>query len=156
MCVCISCCFFSSRRRHTRLQGDWSSDVCSSDLSSIGIAVFPAGGTSVETLLANADAAMYCAKQRGRNNIQCYASGMNSVTQEKVTLESDLHEALALRQLELHYQPKVDTATGGIHGVEALVRWRHPQRGLILPGEFIPLAEACGLIDSIEIGRAHV
>ena len=117
--------------------------------SSIGIAMFPADGTSVETLLANADAAMYCAKQRGRNNLQCYAAGMNSVTQEKVKLESDLHEALALRQFELHYQPKVDTATGGIHGVEALLRWRHPQRGLIPPGEFIPLAEACGLIDSI-------
>ena len=117
--------------------------------SSIGIAMFPADGTSVETLLANADAAMYCAKQRGRNNLQCYAAGMNSVTQEKVKLESDLHEALALQQFELHYQPKVDTATGGIHGVEALLRWQHPQRGLIPPGEFIPLAEACGLIDSI-------
>jgi EAL domain-containing protein (putative c-di-GMP-specific phosphodiesterase class I) len=92
---------------------------------------------------------MYCAKQRGRNNIQCYASGMNSVTQDKVKLESDLHEALALRQFELYYQPKVDTATGAIHGAEALIRWRHPQRGLVAPGEFIPLAEACGLIDSI-------
>src|SRR5882724_5164888 len=117
--------------------------------SSIGIAVYPADGKNVETLIANADAAMYCAKQRGRNNIQCYAAGMNSVTQDKVKLESDLHEALALRQFELHYQPKVDTATGGIHGVEALVRWRHPQRGVVPPGEFIPLAEACGLIDSI-------
>ncbi len=117
--------------------------------SSIGIAVFPADGNTFETLIANADAAMYCAKQRGRNNIQSYAPGMNSVTQEKVKLESDLHEALALRQFELHYQPKVDTATGGIHGVEALVRWRHPQRGVVPPGEFIPLAEACGLIDSI-------
>ena len=117
--------------------------------SSIGIAVFPTDANSVETLLANADAAMYCAKQRGRNNIQCYASGMNSVTQDKVKLESDLHEALALGQFELHYQPKVDTATGGIHGDEALVRWRQPQRELIPPGEFIPMAEACGLIDSI-------
>src|SRR5436190_23809035 len=79
--------------------------------SSIGIAVFPTDANSVETLLANADAAMYCAKQRGRNNIQCYASGMNSVTQDKDKLESDLHEALALRQFELHSQPKVDTAT---------------------------------------------
>ena len=123
--------------------------------SSIGIAVFPADGNTFETLIANADAAMYCAKQRGRNNIQSYAPGMNSVTQEKVKLESDLHEALALRQFELHYQPKVDTATGGIHGVEALVRWRHPQRGLVPPGEFIPLAEACGLIDSIGAWVVH-
>jgi EAL domain-containing protein (putative c-di-GMP-specific phosphodiesterase class I) len=74
---------------------------------------------------------------------------MNAVTQDKVKLESDLHEALRLRQFELHYQPKVDTSSGTIHGAEALVRWRHPQRGLVPPGEFIPLAEACGLIDSI-------
>ena len=117
--------------------------------ASVGIALFPTDGTSVETLIANADAAMYCAKQRGRNNIQCYASGMNSVTQDKVKLESDLHQALALGQFELHYQPKLDTSTGVIHGAEALIRWRHPERGLVLPGEFIPLAEACGLIDSI-------
>jgi diguanylate cyclase (GGDEF)-like protein len=125
------------------------SDVDIHTSASIGIAMFPADGKSVETLIANADAAMYCAKQRGRNNIQCYASGMNAVTQDKVKLESDLHEALRLRQFELHYQPKVDTNSGSIHGAEALVRWRHPQRGLVPPGEFIPLAEACGLIDSI-------
>ncbi|TLY97152.1 MAG: EAL domain-containing protein [Gammaproteobacteria bacterium] len=117
--------------------------------ASIGIAMFPADGKSAEALIANADAAMYCAKQRGRNNIQCYAEGMNSATQERVKLESDLHQALSLKQLELHYQPKVDTKTGLIHGVEALVRWRHPQRGLVPPGEFIPLAESCGLIDGI-------
>jgi diguanylate cyclase len=117
--------------------------------ASIGVAMFPADGKNVETLIANADAAMYCAKQRGRNNIQCYAAGMNAVTQEKVKLESDLHQALALGQFELHYQPKVDLPTGQVHGAEALVRWRHPQRGLVPPGEFIPLAEACGLIDKI-------
>ena len=117
--------------------------------ASIGIALFPDDGKSVEALIANADAAMYCAKQRGRNNIQHYAPGMNAVTQEKVKLESDLHEALALGQFELHYQPKVDTVSGAIHGAEALVRWRHPERGLVPPGEFIPLAEECGLIDAI-------
>ena len=117
--------------------------------ASIGIAMFPGDGKSAEALIANADAAMYCAKQRGRNNIQCYAEGMNSATQERVKLESDLHQALSLKQLELHYQPKVDTKTGLIHGVEALARWRHPQRGLVPPGEFIPLAESCGLIDAI-------
>ena len=116
---------------------------------SIGIALYPDDGKSVETLLSNADAAMYCAKQRGRNNIQCFAEGMNSVTQERVKLESDLHAALELQQFELHYQPKVDTTTGAIRGAEALVRWRHPQRGLVFPGEFIPMAEECGLIDSI-------
>ena len=117
--------------------------------ASIGIAMFPADGRNAETLIANADAAMYCAKQRGRNNIQLYAAGMNSATQERVKLESELHQALSLKQFELHYQPKVDTKTGLIHGAEALVRWRHPQRGLVPPGEFIPLAESCGLIDSI-------
>ena len=117
--------------------------------ASIGIAMFPNDGQTVETLIANADAAMYCAKQRGRNKIQPYTSGMNAVTQEKVKLESDLHEALTLKQFELHYQPKVDTTTGMIHGAEALLRWRHPQRGLVPPAEFIPLAEACGLIESI-------
>ncbi len=117
--------------------------------ASIGIAMFPTDGKGVDTLIANADAAMYCAKQRGRNNIQCYASGMNAITQDKVKLESDLHTALALNQLELHFQPKIETASGAIYGAEALVRWRHPERGLIPPGEFIPLAEACGLIDQI-------
>ncbi|HYL03418.1 MAG TPA: EAL domain-containing protein [Steroidobacteraceae bacterium] len=117
--------------------------------ASIGIAMFPADGKGVDTLIANADAAMYCAKQRGRNNIQCYAAGMNSITQDKVKLESDLHAALTLQQFELHYQPKIETITGTIHGAEALVRWRHPERGLVPPGEFIPLAEACGLIDKI-------
>lgn len=117
--------------------------------ASIGIAAFPADGKSVETLIANADAAMYCAKQRGRNAIQCYADGMNSATQERVKLESDLHQALTLKQFELHYQPKVDTGSGVIRGAEALVRWRHPERGLVPPGEFIPVAESCGLIDAI-------
>jgi diguanylate cyclase len=106
--------------------------------SSIGIAFYPEDGQTLETLIANADAAMYCAKQRGRNNIQCYAPGMNAVTQEKVKLESDLHAALAAGQFELHSQPKVDIVTGAIHGAEALVRWHHPERGLIFPGEFIP------------------
>ena len=117
--------------------------------ASIGIALYPRDAKSVEALLANADAAMYCAKQRGRNNIQCFAQGMNSVTQERVKLESALHAALELQQFELHYQPKVDTTTGAIRGAEALVRWRHPERGLVFPGEFIPMAEECGLIESI-------
>jgi diguanylate cyclase (GGDEF)-like protein len=117
--------------------------------ASIGVAMFPVDGKGVDTLLANADAAMYCAKQRGRNNIQSYASGMNAITQDKVKLESDLHGALTLNQLELHFQPKLETMSDAIHGAEALVRWRHPERGLVPPGEFIPLAEACGLINKI-------
>ncbi|MBV8741505.1 MAG: EAL domain-containing protein, partial [Sinobacteraceae bacterium] len=117
--------------------------------ASVGIAVYPQDGKSVEALMANADAAMYCAKQRGRNNIQFFAPGMNAVTQERVKLECDLHAALGLQQFELHYQPKVDTATGAIRGAEALVRWRHPERGLLFPADFIPMAEECGLIESI-------
>jgi diguanylate cyclase len=117
--------------------------------SSIGIASYPGDGRSAERLLAHADAAMYCAKHRGRNNYQCFAPGMDAMTLERANLESELHQALRLGQLELHYQPKVDTATGDVRSAEALIRWRHPQRGLIPPAQFIPLAEECGLIHDI-------
>jgi diguanylate cyclase len=117
--------------------------------SSIGIAFYPTDGGSAESVLAHADAAMYCAKERGRNNYQCFGPGMKSVALERVSLESELHQALELGQFELFYQPKVDTASGDIHSAEALIRWRHPQRGLIPPMEFIPLAEECGLIHEI-------
>jgi diguanylate cyclase (GGDEF)-like protein len=117
--------------------------------SSIGIAFYPTDGGSAESVLAHADAAMYCAKERGRNNCQCFSPGMKSVALERVSLESELHQALKLEQFELFYQPKVDTASGDIHSAEALIRWRHPQRGLIQPTEFIPLAEECGLIHEI-------
>jgi len=117
--------------------------------SSIGIAFYPTDGGSAESVLAHADAAMYCAKERGRNNYQCFNPGMKSVALERVSLESELHLALKFEQFELFYQPKVDTASGDIHSAEALIRWRHPQRGLIQPAEFIPLAEECGLIHQI-------
>jgi diguanylate cyclase (GGDEF)-like protein len=117
--------------------------------SSIGIAFYPTDGGSAESVLAHADAAMYCAKERGRNNCQCFSAGMKSVALERVSLESELHQALKLEQFELFYQPKVDTASGDIHSAEALIRWRHPQRGLIQPTQFIPLAEECGLIHQI-------
>ena len=116
---------------------------------SIGIALYPCDGATIDTLLAHADAAMYYAKERGRNNVECYTESMGSVTQERVRLESELHEALRGGQFELHYQPKVDTATGRINSAEALIRWRHPQRGLLPPAEFIPVAEDCGLLDAI-------
>jgi diguanylate cyclase (GGDEF)-like protein len=117
--------------------------------SSIGIAFYPTDGGSAESVLAHADAAMYCAKERGRNNYQCFSPGMKSVALERVSLESELHQAVKLEQFELFYQPKVDTASGDIHSAEALIRWHHPQRGLIQPMEFIPLAEECGLIHEI-------
>ena len=117
--------------------------------ASIGVAFYPADGSTAETLIGRADAAMYCAKNYGRNNLQHFSLHMNSVTIERVNLESDLHQALSLRQFKLYYQPKVDTASGDVRSAEALIRWEHPTRGLISPVEFIPLAEDCGLINDI-------
>ncbi|HEY6451174.1 MAG TPA: EAL domain-containing protein [Steroidobacteraceae bacterium] len=116
---------------------------------SIGIALFPDDGTTVETLIAHADAAMFAAKQRGRNCVQCYAPGMHAGTHDKVRLESELHSALAQQQFVLYYQPKVDTMSGTFYSAEALIRWQHPERGLVSPADFIPLAEECGLIGPI-------
>jgi diguanylate cyclase (GGDEF)-like protein len=117
--------------------------------TSIGIACYPEHGTTPEALVAHADAAMYCAKERGRNNLQCFEPGMDTPTRERMKLEADLHGALGLKQFELYYQPKVDTATDYFHSAEALIRWRHPERGIVMPEEFITLAEDCGLIGSI-------
>jgi diguanylate cyclase (GGDEF)-like protein len=116
---------------------------------SIGMAFYPHDGRTADTLLARADAAMYTAKERGRNNVQRYAAGMSAGTQDRVRLESELHEALHGGQFELHYQPKVDTSTGRINSAEALIRWRHPERGLLPPAEFIGIADDCGLLDDI-------
>jgi diguanylate cyclase (GGDEF)-like protein len=116
---------------------------------SIGIAIFPADGVTVEALISHADAAMHCAKQRGRNNAQCYEAGMDTHTRDAARLQSDLHEAIALNQFELYYQPKVEVASGVVRSVEALIRWRHPERGLVCPAEFIPFAEDYGLIGVI-------
>jgi diguanylate cyclase (GGDEF)-like protein len=116
---------------------------------SIGIAIYPADGASIEDLLAHADAAMFTAKQRGRGNVQHYVPGMHAGTEDRVQLESDLHSAVALKQFQLYYQPKVDTRTGEARSAEALIRWVHPKRGVVSPAEFIPLAEECGLIGPI-------
>jgi diguanylate cyclase len=117
--------------------------------ASIGIAFYPSDGVTVEMLLAHADAAMYSAKQSGHGTYQCFATSTSTSTRDRIKFESELHAALAARQFELHYQPKVDTASGRVHSAEALIRWHHPERGLLLPGEFIPIAEECGLLDSI-------
>jgi diguanylate cyclase (GGDEF)-like protein len=113
---------------------------------SVGICICPDDGDSAETLLQHADAAMYHAKKKGRNTFQFFAPAMNAFARDRLELESGLRTALAQREFELHYQPKVDVATGRIESAEALIRWRHPKRGLIPPGGFIPLAEETGLI----------
>ena len=114
--------------------------------ASIGIAFYPTDGTTIETLYAHADAAMYCAKQRGGSSVECFTSSMSFATEDRVRFEADLHRALKRHEFELHYQPKFNAATQRIHSVEALIRWRHPERGLIPPDQFIPLAEESGLI----------
>ncbi len=114
--------------------------------ASVGIAMYPVDGATAELLLAHADSAMYCAKNRGRNQIQLFEAGMDEATRERVRRETDLRGALERGEFELHYQPKVEAGSGCVNGAEALIRWRHPQMGLIAPGDFIPLAEDCGLI----------
>ena len=116
---------------------------------SIGISVFPHDGQDAKTLMKNADAAMYHAKDQGRNNAQYFTAEMNTAAGRRLELEHDLRNALANQQFELHYQPKVCAKTSRICGVEALVRWRHPARGLVSPLDFIPLAEDTGLIEPI-------
>jgi len=113
---------------------------------SIGIALCPDDGVDSEALLQHADAAMYHAKKKGRNTFQFFAPAMNAFARERLELESGLRAALAQREFELHFQPKVDVASGRIESAEALIRWRHPRKGLIPPGGFIPLAEETGLI----------
>jgi diguanylate cyclase (GGDEF)-like protein len=116
---------------------------------SIGIACYPKDGEDQQTLLKNADAAMYRAKELGRNNAQYYASGMNVKAMERLELENGLYHALARNEFLLHYQPQLDLRTGEIVGMEALVRWQHPERGLVSPAIFIPVAEDSGLIVSL-------
>ncbi|HET7369374.1 MAG TPA: EAL domain-containing protein [Gammaproteobacteria bacterium] len=113
---------------------------------SIGISIYPAHGDTVEALISNADAAMYHAKARGRYNVQLFTPELDADRQLRVGLENDLREALSQNQFVLHYQPQVELATGRIIGVEALLRWQHPEKGMISPAEFIPVAEQSGLI----------
>ncbi len=117
--------------------------------ASIGISVYPQDGADGESLLKNADTAMYKAKEQGRNGFQYYAAEMNRATLERLLMESNLRRAVAERQFVLYYQPLIELAGGRIIGVEALIRWQHPELGIILPDSFIPVAEDTGLINPI-------
>ena len=112
---------------------------------SVGIAVYPEDGSEIEVLMRNADAAMYQAKSAGRNNAQFFTEQMALHANERMNIENDLRYAVERGELRLHYQPRVDRS-GRLLGTEALVRWQHPERGLVAPARFIPIAEESGLI----------
>ncbi|MDO9217494.1 MAG: diguanylate cyclase, partial [Lacisediminimonas sp.] len=118
---------------------------------SIGISVYPDDGQDADTLIKSADTAMYHAKENGRDNYQFFEDEMNVRAVNRQSIESSLRGALARQEFVLHYQPKVNLRNGAIVGVEALIRWQHPERGMQLPAQFIPIAEDCGLI--VPIGR---
>jgi diguanylate cyclase (GGDEF)-like protein len=116
---------------------------------SVGIAIYPQDGTSGADLLKKADSAMYRAKDMGRNRFAYYEESMNVEAQRRAALDRELRQAFDRDELLLHYQPQIDVRTGLVCAVEALVRWRHPREGLLLPAAFIPFAEESGLIDAI-------
>jgi diguanylate cyclase (GGDEF)-like protein/PAS domain S-box-containing protein len=119
--------------------------------ASIGVSTYPADGEDVETLMKNAETAMHQAKANGPNSYQFFEKHMNARAIERQSIEADLNRALERQEFVLHYQPKIDLATGEIAGAEALLRWMHPDRGLVSPVQFISIAEECGLI--LPIGR---
>jgi PAS domain S-box-containing protein len=117
---------------------------------SIGIGIFPQDGENSEDLLKNADAALYHAKDSGRNNFQFYSPSLNDAAFRRLSLETSLRKAIERKEFVLHYQPQVTARDGRIIGVEALIRWNHPDLGLVYPGQFVPLAEETGLIQAID------
>ncbi|MGA7932724.1 MAG: GGDEF domain-containing phosphodiesterase, partial [Kovacikia sp.] len=119
--------------------------------ASTGITLYPADGSSIDTLLKNADLAAEAGQQHGTHHYQFFTSALNARTADQMAIEACLHEALAQSEFQLYYQPQVNLQTGKISGVEALLRWQQPERGMISPAIFIPLAEATGLI--IPIGE---
>jgi diguanylate cyclase (GGDEF)-like protein len=127
-------------------------DDKSLDISvSIGGSTYPADGLDVESLMSQADAAMYEAKLHGRNGYQFYRGDMRTRVAKRLLLEGDLRYALGRKEFLLHYQPKINLQTGQFTGMEALIRWIHPEHGLLVPSVFVPIAEECGLI--VPIGQ---
>ncbi|MDP3539491.1 MAG: EAL domain-containing protein [Azonexus sp.] len=118
---------------------------------SIGISLYPDDGTNADTVMQNADTAMYYAKAKGRNNYQFFTADMNTRAVQRLFIENSLRRALKNEEFRLHYQPKVDIASGLMTGAEALLRWEDPDLGIVYPGQFVPIAEECGLI--VPIGR---
>ena len=118
--------------------------------ASIGVSTYPEDGEKAEALMKNADMAMYQAKINGPNNYKFFKEHMNLRAIERQSVEGDLGRALERKEFVLHYQPKIDLETGEISGAEALIRWQHPHRGVVYPGDFIPIAEECGLIVAID------
>ena len=116
---------------------------------SIGISLFPQHGCSTDELLQHADAAMYLAKNEGRNCFRYFSEHLTRSARERIELEAELHQAIPRGELRVHFQPQVNIANGSITGAEALVRWEHPVRGLVAPGSFIPIAETSNLISEI-------
>jgi diguanylate cyclase (GGDEF)-like protein len=120
--------------------------------SSIGISIYPDDGISAETVIQNADTAMYYAKTNGRNNFKFYTAEMNARAVQRLFIEGGLRHAITRGEFLLHYQPQIDLVSGAMTGAEALIRWRDPERGIIYPQTFVSIAEDCGLI--VPIGRS--
>jgi diguanylate cyclase (GGDEF)-like protein len=119
---------------------------------SIGVSIFPSDGDTAGDLLKHADTAMYHAKHSGRNRFKLYDTAMNAMAEERLQTETDLHYAMQRNEFIFHYQPQLDLETGRIHGVEALIRWQHPQKGLLPPAAFLGMLEETG--DIVSVGRA--
>jgi diguanylate cyclase (GGDEF)-like protein len=117
---------------------------------SIGISIYPDDAQDVETLIKSADTAMFYAKENGRNNYKFFEQDMNIHAVEAQSIEVSLRGALARQEFVLHYQPKINLQSGKIVGVEALIRWQHPEQGLLSPRQFMPIADECGLIQQID------